>query len=152
MKILMVCLGNICRSPLAEGILGTKLQSLNVPHLIDSAGTIGFHQGTAPDERSIQVALRNGIDISGQRAKKFVKEDFENFDYIFAMDRTNFKDLQAMAPTEQLKKLHLFLEFANLGKQDVPDPYYGEMKQFEEVFALLEGASITVANKLLLVK
>jgi protein-tyrosine phosphatase len=149
MKILMVCLGNICRSPLAEGILSRHLQSLNLPHEIDSAGTINFHSGSAPDPRSIQVAASHGIDIGMLSARQVAKSDFEKFDLIFAMDRNNYKDLVSISTKEQQNRIHLYLEFAGFGKQDVPDPYYGGKKQFEEVFELLDKASAIVSVKLL---
>jgi len=149
MKILMVCLGNICRSPLAEGILSKHLKSLHLPHQIDSAGTINFHAGSPPDPRSIQVAADNGIDISKLSARQVSKNDFEKFDFIFAMDRNNYKDLVSISTREQQKRIHLFLEFAGIGKQDVPDPYYGDKKHFEEVFELLDKASANVSSKLL---
>lgn len=149
MKILMVCLGNICRSPLAEGILSKHLTSLHLPHQIDSAGTINYHSGSAPDPRSIQVAADHGIDISNLSARQVSKNDFEKFDFIFAMDRNNYKDLISLSTREQHTRIHLFLEFAGLGQQDVPDPYYGNKRHFEEVFELLDKASINVSNKLL---
>lgn len=145
----MVCLGNICRSPLAEGILSKHLTSLRIPHHIDSAGTINYHTGSAPDPRSIQVAAEKGIDISKLSARQVTKIDFEKFDFIFAMDRSNYRDLISLSTEEQQSRIHLYLEFAGLGPQDVPDPYYGNKKQFEEVFELLDKASIQVSNKLL---
>ena len=149
MNILMVCLGNICRSPLAEGILRKHLESLHLPHSIDSAGTINFHSGSTPDVRAIQVAADNGIDISRLAARQVSKIDFEKFDYIFAMDRNNYKDLMSLSTREQQKRIHLYLEFAGFGQKDVPDPYYGNRKHFEEVFELLDRASHQVSSKLL---
>ncbi len=149
MKILMVCLGNICRSPLAEGILAKHLESLHLPHLIDSAGTINYHTGSAPDPRSVQVAAEHGINISKLSARQVNKNDFEKFDFIFAMDRNNYKDLVSLSTREQQKRIHLFLEFAGLGQQDVPDPYYGNKKHFDDVFELLDRASRNVSAKLL---
>src|SRR4051812_31019316 len=101
MKILMVCLGNICRSPLAEGILRSKLENIIPDVFIDSAGTIDFHQGSAPDDRSVAAAAAKGLDISSQCSRKFRMEDFEKFDFILAMDRSNKKDLLTLAKTEQ---------------------------------------------------
>jgi len=141
MKILMVCLGNICRSPLAEGILTQKLHSAGYKVLVDSAGTGGWHAGESPDKRSIKVARDRGIEISHQRARKVNKEDLVSFDLIFAMDQKNFADLLQLAENEHRHKIHLFLEFAGLGTKDVPDPWYGNESDFVNVFNLLEKAS-----------
>ncbi|MFK7001079.1 low molecular weight protein-tyrosine-phosphatase [Flavobacterium oreochromis] len=146
-KILMVCLGNICRSPLAEGILKSKLPKT---YLIDSAGTGGWHTGEQPDKRSIQTARSRGIDISQQRARKFQKSDFDIFDQIFVMDNQNYKDVINQAITEnQKKKVQLILEEVFPGKNlDVPDPYYGGQDGFEHVFDMLDQACQNIANKL----
>lgn len=147
----MVCLGNICRSPLAEGILRSKLEAHFDDSLrIDSAGTGGWHAGESPDRRSIAVAQRHGLDISNQRARKFVKEDLERFDIIFAMDQSNLSDILAIAEPEHFDKVHLFLEFAGLGKRDVPDPWHGGPEDFESVFSLLSEASELATPKLLI--
>lgn len=149
MKILMVCLGNICRSPLAEGILAEKLKG-HEDVFIDSAGTGGWHAGEAPDPRSVKVARNHGLDISGQRARKFTTDDFSRFDYIFAMDSSNAKDILELATSDvERKKVHLFLEFAGMNQQDVPDPWYGDATGFETVFRLLETACESVAGKLI---
>ena len=109
MNVLMVCLGNICRSPLAEGILKHKLKQRNIQALVDSAGTGGYHIGSLPDERSIEIAKKYGIDITDQRARKLRSLDFEEFDLIFAMDTYNFQDLRKLAREEELEKIKLIL-------------------------------------------
>lgn len=147
----MVCLGNICRSPLAEGILRSKLEShFGSSLFIDSAGTGGWHAGEPPDRRSTAVAQQYGIDISNQRARKLIKEDLDRFDLIFAMDQTNLSDILAMAEPEQFNKVHLFLEYAGLGKKDVPDPWFGGPSDFESVFRLLTEACESATAKLLI--
>ncbi len=139
-KVLMVCLGNICRSPLAEGILSSKVDTSEIH--VDSAGTAGYHIGKAPDPRSVQIAALNGIDISGQRCRRFSQGDFDNFDYILAMDRENLRHLQELARDERdLMKLHLLLELAGMGEGEVPDPYYGGPSGFRHVFELIDQAT-----------
>lgn len=134
MKILMVCLGNICRSPLAHGILEHMVREAELSWEIDSAGTGDWHIGHAPDHRSVAVAKSNGIDISGQRAQFFVPDLFDKFDRIFVMDRNNYKDVLALADSEDhRKKVSLFLD-----NDIVPDPYY-DADQFEPVFRMIEA-------------
>lgn len=147
-KILLVCLGNICRSPLAEGILRSKL---NETFQIDSAGTGGWHAGELPDKRSIQIAQKYGIDITDQRARKFQKQDFDTFDHIFVMDNQNYKDVISLATNETHKnKVQLILEEIFPGERvDVPDPYYGLEDGFEKVFQMLDEACDSIAQKLL---
>ncbi|MGB6083480.1 low molecular weight protein-tyrosine-phosphatase [Moheibacter sp.] len=141
MKILMVCLGNICRSPLAEGILRSKL---NDKFTIDSAGTGPWHIGKSPDKRSVSVAEKYGIDISTQRARQFSAADFDKFDLIFVMDESNYSDVLAHAKNDdERKKVRLILE-----NRDVPDPYFGEDDGFEEVYRLLEEAADKIAQEL----
>jgi len=151
MNILMVCIGNICRSPLAEGILKDKLHKAGLNYFVDSAGMINYHAGENPDHRSIEVGKQNGIDISKQIARQFRKNDFENFDLIFAMDNSVYDELIFLAISPQHKsKVHLFLNFAEWNlSSEVPDPYYGTRKNFEEVFNLLNKASDNVVKKLL---
>lgn len=146
-KILMVCLGNICRSPLAEGILRSKLSE---DFIVDSAGTGGWHAGEQPDKRSILTAKNRGIDISYQKARKFTKADFENFDYIYVMDNQNFKDVLSLAENEsQKKKVQMILEEIFSGERvDVPDPYYGGQDGFESVFDMLDQACDKIVNKI----
>ena len=130
----MVCLGNICRSPLAEGVLKSKLSSTHFH--IDSAATASFHIGKSPDYRSIKVAADHGIDISLQKARPFQLEDFYLFDKIYVMDRNNLKIIEQLAETsEQRDKVSLILK-----NEEVPDPYYGDESDFEMVFGLLDNA------------
>ncbi len=134
MKILMVCLGNICRSPLAEGIMRSKL---NEDFFVDSAGTGDWHVGQLPDKRSIAIAKSYGIDISMQRARQFQVEDFDIFDRIFVMDASNLKNVLVLAQTdEHRKKVRLILN-----EKDVPDPYYGGDEGFANVFRMLDEAT-----------
>ena len=145
----MVCLGNICRSPLAEGILQSKLPK---NFIVDSAGTGGWHAGESPDKRSIEVAKKNGLDISNQRARKFTKKDFSEFDLIYVMDNSNLKDILKLAPNETAKqKVHLILnEIYPNENRDVPDPYYGLNDGFEKVYKMLDKACNSVAKKIMI--
>nr|BFF37153.1 low molecular weight protein-tyrosine-phosphatase [Tenacibaculum mesophilum]BFF40534.1 low molecular weight protein-tyrosine-phosphatase [Tenacibaculum mesophilum] len=147
-KILMVCLGNICRSPLAEGILKSKLSSESF--VVDSAGTAGYHVGELPDERSIEVARKYGIDITNQRSRKFTKADFDKFDIIFAMDQNNYADIVALSENEeQHEKVKLILnELYPDENRSVPDPYYGGDQGFENVYKMLDEACEIIASKL----
>ena len=141
MNVLMVCLGNICRSPLAEGILKHKLKQRNIQTLVDSAGTGGYHIGALPDERSIEIAKKYGIDITDQRARKLRSLDFEEFDLIFAMDTYNFQDLRKLAREEELEKIKLILNESHPIKNlSVSDPYYGGKDGFENVYQMLDLA------------
>lgn len=142
----MVCLGNICRSPLAEGILKSKLDPTQFN--VDSAGTASYHIGDLPDSRSIAIARIKGIDISDQRARQFKSSDFENFDVIFAMDRSNYRNITRLARTNSDKqKVKLILEEnPNSYVSEVPDPYYGGESGFENVFDLLDEACTIVAS------
>ena len=146
-KILMVCLGNICRSPLAEGIMRSKLSG---DFVVDSAGTGGWHAGELPDKRSIAIAKSKGLDITNQKARQFKVSDFTTFDHIFVMDNSNYKDVLALAPNEEAKsKVKLILNelFPN-ENVDVPDPYYGGQDGFENVFDMLDQACEEIARKL----
>lgn len=144
----MVCLGNICRSPLAEGILTSKCAHL--PVIIDSAGTSAHHIGEGPDHRSIHIASINGIDIVDQRARKIMKSDLENFDYIFAMDSANYTNILKLSNRESDKnKVHLILNESLPGQNKaVPDPYYGGEQGFENVYQLLDTACEVIKIKL----
>jgi protein-tyrosine phosphatase len=143
-KVLFVCLGNICRSPTAEGVL-RHLAAKQAPQLaleIDSAGTADYHLGAPPDPRSQHAALRRGIDISGLRARQVAEDDFARFDLILAMDGANLRELQAMQPRNSRAAVKLFLEYApDLGLGDVPDPYDRDAAAFEQVLDLTTAAS-----------
>ena len=146
-KILMVCLGNICRSPLAEGILKSKLDS---NFTVESAGTAAYHVGNKPDPRSIAVARQNGLNITNQRARKFIKQDFEDFDIIYAMDNSNYQNIIALAENSQQKeKVKLILNESFPDKNlDVPDPYYGGEKGFENVYNMLDNTCEIIAKRI----
>ena len=145
-KILMVCLGNICRSPLAEGIMRTKLN----PDLfeIDSAGTGDWHVGNTPDKRSVAVAAKYNIDISQLSGRQFTSLDYDRFDYIYVMDRSNLENVLKLAPSKEAKhKVSLILDSIFPGEQvEVPDPYYGGDDGFERVYHMLDEACTTIAN------
>lgn len=147
-KILMVCLGNICRSPLAEGILASKLPKDKF--IVDSAGTGAWHSGNQPDARSIAVAKKYQLDISTQRARLFKVEDFETFDYIYVMDKSNFRDVIRLAKNDKQKeKVEIILnELYPDENVDVPDPYYGIANGFEMVYQMLDEACEIIASKL----
>lgn len=147
-KILMVCLGNICRSPLAQGLLASKLP--NGKFFVDSAGTGNWHVGKQPDQRSISTAQKNGLDISNQRGRQFTSNDFDSFDYIFVMDNTNYDDVISLSENEtQKNKVHLILNelFPN-ENVDVPDPYSGLQNGFDMVYEMLNEACDILAQKL----
>lgn len=145
----MVCLGNICRSPLAEGILRSKLSN---NFTVDSAGTGGWHAGELPDKRSIEIAKKKGLDLTNQRARKFTKNDFLEFDYIYVMDNSNLKEVLQLAPNENAKKkVFLILnEIYPTENKDVPDPYYGLNDGFENVYNMLDEACNSIAKKLMI--
>lgn len=148
-KILMVCLGNICRSPLAEGILQSKLPADRF--IVDSAGTGDWHVGQGPDKRSIATAKGRGIDISCQKARQLKPSDFTEFDHIYVMDASNYKDVTKLAPDAASKaKVKLMMDEVFPGKNvDVPDPYWSEQDGFENVYDMLDRACSIVANKLI---
>ncbi len=147
MRILMVCLGNICRSPLAEGILKSKLSD---NFIVDSAGTGSWHVGSLPDRRSVEVAKKYGIDITDQRCRQFSPKDFERFDRIYVMDKWNLADVLDQATTnEDVLKVKLILEELYPDeKRDVQDPYHHGKEGFENVFKMLDEACEMIAQKL----
>ncbi len=143
----MVCLGNICRSPLAEGILRSKTSASFIQ--VDSAGTAGYHIGKPPDSRSIAVAKKNGIDISQQQCRKFTPSDFDAFDIIYTMDKSNYADILMQSRNESdQKKVKLLLEEVSLGLNEVPDPYYGGDDGFENVFQMINLACDAIMQKI----
>ena len=147
-SILMVCLGNICRSPLAEVILKSKLPKNKF--VVDSAGTSDFHSGNAPDKRSIDVAIKYGLDISNQKSPPFVIYDFKKFDHIFTMYKSNYKNIIKHAQNDtELKKVSLILEYPKSKIKEVPDPYFGGNSGFENVYKLLEDACDYHSQKLI---
>lgn len=146
-KILMVCLGNICRSPLAEGILKSKVDSEKA--IVDSAGTGGYHVGEPPDPRSIEIANQHGLDISKQRCRKFIPEDFQKFDFIYVMDKSNYANVLVQASSKtDASKIHLLLNKADSELSEVPDPYYGGDEGFKNVYRLIDKACTAIANEL----
>lgn len=142
----MVCLGNICRSPLAEGILKSKVDTITV----DSAGTSGHHQGELPDARSIAVANKYGIDIRNQRSRKFVINDFDIFDWIYVMDKSNYRDVLELSRNKKdVSKVKMILnELHPNTNMEVPDPYYGGENGFENVFKVLDESCSVIALKI----
>ena len=144
----MVCLGNICRSPLAEGILQSKVNPDNV--FVDSAGTAAYHIGNLPDRRSIEVAAKYGLNIRNQRARKFSVSDFDEFDFIYAMDDSNYQNILFLARNkEDEQKVQMILNEVHFSKNlSVPDPYYGGDQGFENVYKMLDEACNVIAKKL----
>jgi protein-tyrosine phosphatase len=143
-KVLFVCMGNICRSPTAEGVFRHKVENAGLDkHIeIDSAGTHAYHVGEPPDGRAQKAALNRGFDLSRQRARRVSNNDFDEFDYVIAMDSSNEDDLQSICAPELSDKIHLFLKFAsNTSTTEVPDPYYGGGNGFEIVLDLVEDAA-----------
>lgn len=149
LKIVMVCLGNICRSPLAEGILQSKLP--RDKFIVDSAGTGNWHVGKQPDSRSITIAKLKGLDISKQKGRQFSIKDFETNDYIFVMDNSNYKDVIQLAPNQEAKsKVSLILNDLFPDENvDVPDPYYGMEDGFSNVYEMLDEVCDIIAEKLI---
>ncbi len=143
MRVLFVCMGNICRSPTAEGVFRQRLQQAGLLDrvTVDSAGTGDWHVGKAPDSRSAKVALRRGYDLSSLRARQVAVQDFSRFDLILAMDHDNLARLQALCPQGRGAELDLFLRRYQLALDEVPDPYYGGADGFEQVLDLIEQAS-----------
>lgn len=146
----MVCLGNICRSPLAHGILASKLPADQFE--VDSAGTANYHIGKLPDHRSIAIAKAKGVDITDQRCRQFKISDFDAFDHIYVMDQSNYDNVIKLARnTKDLSKVKLILEDAtSTPPQEVPDPYWGNAQDFEDVYNLLDEVCEKIATELIL--
>ena len=142
MKVLLVCLGNICRSPMAQGVLERDLRRSGLDHgvTVDSAGTHAYHVGEPPDARASEAVARRGADISSLRARQVRTTDYATFDYVVAMDRSNLEILRYTCPKEHQSRLRLFMDFVGDAKRrSVPDPYRGERESFEEVLDILEA-------------
>jgi protein-tyrosine phosphatase len=150
-RILFVCLGNICRSPTAEGVLrGIAARDFaGLPLFVDSAGTADYHVGEPPDRRTVAAARRRGYDLAGLRARRVARSDFENFDHILAMDRANLAELEQLGQGVIGARLGLFLEYApELKVAEVPDPYYGGIEDFERVLDLCEAGARSLLRQL----
>lgn len=149
MKLLMVCLGNICRSPLAEGIMKEKVKAQGLDWQVDSAGTGAYHIGELPDPRSIEIARQYGIDLTDQRARKITSKDLEEFDLILTMDQSNYRNVRALAQNEaQRQKIRSILTFAEANPQsEVPDPYWDD-NGFQIVYDLLDEATEGILKEL----
>ncbi len=143
-RILFLCLGNICRSPMAEGVFRHLVESKGIAEsfYVDSAGMGAWHTGDPPDERGQQTLRKRGIDISGQRARQVQAADFEDFDLLVGMDRSNRETLLGLAPEHHAHKVRLLLEFApGTGVEEVPDPYYGGASGFDKVYELIDAGT-----------
>ncbi|MDF4972094.1 low molecular weight phosphotyrosine protein phosphatase [Vibrio parahaemolyticus] len=147
-RILVVCMGNICRSPTGEAVLRAKAKELGVDVDIDSAGTIGYHTGNTPDSRAMAAGKQRGYSFKGMRARQVSVQDFEDFDLVLAADKANLADLLDICPAEHRHKVSLFLSHSNSSYDEIPDPYYGGDDGFELVFDLIEEASVAVLQKL----
>jgi protein-tyrosine phosphatase len=146
----MVCLGNICRSPMADGLLRQKVKQQNLSIEVDSAGTANFHVGVAPDSRMVKTATKNGTPIDFLRARQFIAQDFYDFDYILVMDESNYRNVCQLAPdSKYLDKVKLILDYLPSEElSEVPDPYYGTMADFQFVYDLLDRATDSVLRHL----
>ncbi|ELA9712245.1 TPA: low molecular weight phosphotyrosine protein phosphatase [Vibrio parahaemolyticus] len=147
-RILVVCMGNICRSPTGEAVLRAKAKELGVDVDIDSAGTIGYHTGNTPDSRAMAAGKQRGYSFKGMRARQVSVQDFEDFDLVLAADKVNLADLLDICPAEHRHKVSLFLSHSNSSYDEIPDPYYGGDDGFELVLDLIEEASVAVLQKL----
>jgi protein-tyrosine phosphatase len=150
MRLLMVCLGNICRSPLAEGAVRAHLDRRGLDWVtVDSAGTGGWHAGEPPDPRSIAVAAASGVDIRAQRARKLIQADFQHFDWLLCADRSVLRDVRAAAPAEARERVALLLEWAGQGAgADIPDPYTGGPEDFRRVWAMVDAAAAGIVARI----
>lgn len=149
MKILFVCMGNICRSPTAKGVFDRHFQLAGLDVFTDSAGTHGYHVGEMPDPRAVTAAARRAVDISGDRARRVAESDFHEFDCIYVMDRSNLEIVEAMRPPDGRAELALLMSLApDYGFNEVPDPYYGGDDGFTRVLDMLETAAESLVREL----
>jgi protein-tyrosine phosphatase len=150
MKVLMVCLGNICRSPMADGLMRKKVADHNLDVVVDSAGTGDWHVGHAPDLRMLETAKRNGVPINKLRGRQFIVEDFDAFDRIIVMDKSNFANVTKLARDEKdTQKVEMFLNLTHPGKDiEVPDPYFGGDEGFQDVFDMLDAGTDVLLKEL----
>ena len=150
MRILMVCLGNICRSPMADGLMRKKVQDNQLDIYVDSAGTANYHVGGAPDTRMTATAKSKGIDISGLKARQFIVSDFDAFDLIYVMDQSNYNNVVRLARNEtDIQKVQLILELRTSPHEiEVPDPYYGGQDGFEHVYQLLDESTDIILKRI----
>ncbi len=149
MKILFVCLGNICRSPIAEGILKQKLKVKNIDTEVESAGFESYHINEPPDPRAKKIAEKNGIDISDKKCRLFVADDFDNFDVIYVMDASNYRDVQYFSRNDNdMDKVKYLLSVIDGKNQSIPDPYYGGESGFENIYKLIDEACEKIAESL----
>jgi protein-tyrosine phosphatase len=148
-SILMVCLGNICRSPTAEGVLRAQLEQagLTAQVRVDSVGTGDSHVGQPPDSRAIACAMKHGVDIAGLRARRLALEDFDAFDLLLCADRTILHDARIRKPRTSHAQVELLLDWAGMGKKDVPDPYYGSTRDFEQAYKLINTAAAAIVER-----
>ncbi|PWH84793.1 protein-tyrosine-phosphatase [Brumimicrobium oceani] len=150
MKILMVCLGNICRSPMADGLMRKKVADNNLDVVVDSAGTGDWHVGDQPDPRMMETAKRNGVPIDELRGRQFKVADFDEFDRIIVMDKSNFDNVRKLSRDENdTQKIELFLNLTHPGKDlEVPDPYFGGDEGFQDVFEMLDAGTDVILKEL----
>ncbi|MDB5284453.1 MAG: protein-tyrosine-phosphatase, partial [Bacteroidota bacterium] len=148
-KVLMVCLGNICRSPMAHGLLQHKVQQLKLGWEVDSAGTSGYHEGQLPDPRATACMKQHGIDITYQRSRPISYEDLKEYDLVYVMDKSNYKNVTDLARTEEeIAKVKMIMSEVNPNVEtDVPDPYYGGDKGFENVYKMLDKATDKIVER-----
>lgn len=147
-KLLVVCMGNICRSPTGEAVLRSKAKELGISVEVDSAGTIGYHSGNPPDARAMQAGKQRGYSFKGMRSRKVTVGDFDEFDMVLAADKANLADLLDICPVEQRPKVSLFLSHGDSDYDEIPDPYYGGDAGFELVLDLIEEASEAILKKI----
>ena len=150
-KVLFVCMGNICRSPTAHGVFAARVEGEGLTHRIeiDSAGTHAYHVGEPPDARAQETALKKGVDLSDQRARRAQSDDFLQYDYIVAMDQDNYHSLSAICPEGLEDKIHMLMDFApEFRTREVPDPYYGGAAGFDRVFDMVDAAAEGLLNEI----